>query len=74
MKNIKTTCTNNPLCPNGFFLLLDVIILGWACLYTEGPHKIDISPVLFVIANSVDADEMSHHVAFHLGLDFLPMM
>ena len=28
--------------------------------------------IVFVSANSVDPDEMPHHVAFHLGLHCLP--
>ena len=28
--------------------------------------------IFFILANSVDPDEMPHHVAFHLGLHCLP--
>ena len=28
--------------------------------------------IVFVLANSVDPDEMLHHAAFHLGLHCLP--
>ena len=28
--------------------------------------------IIFVIANSVDWDEMQHYVAYNLGLQFLP--
>ena len=47
------------------------IISGWSIVYIEGPQNIiSIKNIVgrFVLANSVDPDEMPHDAAFHLGL------
>ena len=48
-------------------------------MYIEGhrllfPNKIAFLSlkIVFVLANSVDPDEMPHYVAFHLGLHCVP--
>ena len=54
--------------------------LGWFIVYIEGsqviiyPTKIYLFSLTIILglANSVDADEMPHYVAFHLGLHCLP--
>ena len=57
---------------------LDTIRLGWFIIYFEGSQVI-ISKyfflslkITFVLANSVDPDEMLHYEAFHQGLHCLP--
>ena len=53
----------------------DAINLGWSIVYTEGSQvKIVLLSlkIVFVIANSVDPDEMPHYSAFHLGHHSLP--
>ena len=50
---------------------------GWSIVYIilRGHRKeiVFVSPETdFVLADSADPDEMSHYVAFHLGLQRLP--
>ena len=53
----------------------DAIHLVWSFPYTEGSQliiyieKFVFLSLKFVLANSVDPDEMSHYAAFHLGLN-----
>ena len=47
-------------------------------MYSEGSQvvfflNVFLSPmVIFILANSVDPDEMPHYAAFHPGLNYLP--
>ena len=56
----------------------DTLHLGKPIWHIEGPEVIPNKiaflslKIVFVIANSVDSDEMPHYVAFHLGLNWLP--
>ena len=61
-------------------LWFDAINLGWSIIYIKG-SQIIISKntivffslkIIFVLANSVDPDEMPHYAAFYLGLHCLP--
>ena len=62
-----------------YSIRFDTVNLGWFIIYVEGSHVI-ISKnivfrslnVIFVLANSVDPDEMPYYAAFHLGLHCLP--
>ena len=61
------------------FFWLDTIHLGWSIVYIKGSQVIisnenciSFSEIVFVLANSVDPDEMLHYAAFHLGLHYLP--
>ena len=65
-----------------FYIELQTIKMGWSIVYIEGSQVI-ISPTPpkncifslkmdFVMANSVDPDEMPHDAAFHQGLHCLP--
>ena len=59
----------------------DTINLGWSIVYIEWSHVI-ISKnikigflslkIVFVLANSVDPDDMLHNAAFHMGLHCFP--
>ena len=70
----------NPLCTNGFFLLVRYNKLGTVnCIYggVRGynfQNKIVILSlkIVFVLENSVDPDEMLHYAAFLLGPNCLP--
>ena len=63
-----------------FSIKLHTIKLGWSIVYIVGSH-VKISPknisfvfqkVDFVLANSVDPDEMQRYAAFHLSQHCLP--
>ena len=48
---------------------------GWSIVYIEWLQFILVFhslKIAFVLANSVDPDEMSHDAAFHLGIHGLP--
>ena len=48
--------------------------LEWSILYIEGSNIVFPSQetdFVLHVANSADADEMSHYAAFHLGLHYL---
>ena len=55
-----------------------VIKWEWPIVYINGVTdynfqiKLHFSEIVFVLANSVDPDEMLHYAAFHLGLHCLP--
>ena len=58
----------------------DVVNLGWSIVYSE-KSKLIVSVykmyffslrIVFVLANSVDHDEMPLYATFHLGLHCLP--
>ena len=66
---------------NSYFWL-DTVNLGWSIVCIQDLQVIVSKQncffflflkTVFVLANSVDADEMPHHAAFHLGLHCLPM-
>ena len=61
----------NPLCPNGFFLLACCNKLGMVTGYNFNIKCLSLK-IVFVIANSVDTDEMPRYVAFHLDVRCLP--
>ena len=43
------------------------------CIYTDWSQVIiPFSEDCFVLANSVDPDEMPHNAAFHMALHYLP--
>ena len=42
-------------------------------MYFEGPRVSFSEDRFFVLTNSVDADEMTHHAAFHSGIHCFPM-
>ena len=53
--------------------------LGWSIVYIDGSQVIISKNIVFismkmdfVLANSVDPDEMLHYTAFHQGLHCLP--
>ena len=49
--------------------------LNWSIVYIEGSHVIIVFlslKIVFASANSVDAKDMPHYVAFHRGLHCLP--
>ena len=57
----------------------DTINLEWFIVYIEGLHVIFCKQIvilslkiIFVLANSVDPNEMPHNAAFHLGLHCMP--
>ena len=66
--------------PMGCPIKLHTIKLGWSIPYIEGSQVIILKKIIvflslkidFVLANSVDPDEMLHYAAFHLGLHCLP--
>ena len=54
----------------------DAIDFGWSIVYIEGSQVVFPNnseylslKIVFVLANSVDPDEMLHYVAFHLRLN-----
>ena len=52
---------------------LGTINLQLSIVYIEGSQVIiAIKQLVFVLANTVDPDEMPHDAAFHLGLHCLP--
>ena len=58
-----------------FPIKFDTAKSGWSIVHIEGSQVIISKNIIFlslkidfVIANSVDPDEMPHYVAFHLGL------
>ena len=51
---------------------LSAINLGWSIVNMEESKIKLLNKIIFALANSVDPDEMSHYVAFHLGLHYLP--
>ena len=62
-----------------FSIKFDTVKSGWSIVYIEGSQVIISKNVVFLSlkidcskANSADPDEMSHYVAFHLGLHCLP--
>ena len=62
-----------------FSIKLHTIKSKWSIVYIEGSRVIISKNILFlsmkiefVLANSTDPEEMSHHVAFLLGLHCLP--
>ena len=62
-----------------FFMKSDGVTSGWSILYIEGSRLIFSNQnvflslkIVFVLANSVDPDEMPHYAAFHLRLHCLP--
>ena len=57
IKSVKT---------NGIFLKTGQVRI-WSIVYIEGSKIIFFFKKMF-ISFSADLDEMSHHVAFHLGL------
>ena len=78
--------SSNDIGAHSFFITLyllmdssfwfDAINLGWSIVYIE-ESQVTISilfktEIVFVLANSVDHDEMLHNGAFHPSLLFLP--
>ena len=61
----------NPLCTNGFFLLVWYNRL-WMVQLISKYNCISYLKIVSVLANSADPDEMPHHVAFQQGLHYLP--
>ena len=67
----------NPLCTNGFFLLVRHNKLGMVHYINRGftcntfQTKISLK-IVFVLTNRVDPDEMPLGAAFHQGLHCLP--
>ena len=66
-------CSNflHTFCPLEFFLTL-CILIGSSTLYghrLSSSTKIEflLLEIVLVLANSVDPDEMSHYVSFHLA-------
>ena len=58
---------------NDSFFWFYTINLGWSIIYNEEPHVKISNKIIFlslkiisVSANSVDPEEMSHYVTFHL--------
>ena len=66
----------NPLCTNGFFLLVCYDKFGIVhCIYQGyNFNKIVLlaMKIVSVLANSEIPDKMLHNLAFHLGLHCLP--
>ena len=57
---------------------MDTVKSGWSIVYIEGVTGNTFQNIVFhslkndfVLANSVDPDEMSHYAAFHLGFQCL---
>ena len=63
-----------------WILLSGLVQLTWdGPLYIPRVHRLEFPNkrflslmIVFVLANSVDPDEMLHYAAFHLGLHCLP--
>ena len=62
-----------------FPIKFDTSKSGWSIVYNEGSQVIIFKIIVFislkidfVLANSVEPDEMTHYVAFHLGFHCLP--
>ena len=67
----------NPLCNNGFFPLVCYNTFRMVhCIYQATGYNFQIelyfSKNIFVLADSVDPDEMSHDATFHMGLHSIP--
>ena len=81
---VKCTCflrlMLNPFKTNRTFHKCNTDKAGWSILYIERLQVITkkthiyakFSEYFFVLANSVDLDEMPHYAVFHLGLHCLP--
>ena len=72
-------------CPLILYSLLDssfwfdIVNLGRSIVYIKGSQVIILKNVflslmiVFVLANNIDPDEMSHYIAHHQGLHYLPV-
>ena len=77
--HIQCSTTYLTLCvPIEFPIKFDTVKSGWSIIYIEGPQVIISTKIVFlslkiyfVLANSVDPDEMLQYAAFHLGLHCL---